>query len=73
MDIRTQGRWNLQTGWLNMIDSDEIYQVMCDMTDIKNHLKQHFDLWGDNQPWHMFDKVHTELARIALLIDEGEK
>jgi len=57
---------------LNMIDTDEIYQVMCDITEIKMHLKQHFDLWGDNQPWHMFDKVHTELGRIAIMIEEDQ-
>jgi len=48
-----------------MIDEDEVYQVMCDLTDIKMHLKHHFDLWGENQPWHMFDKIHQELSQIA--------
>ena len=53
-----------------MIDEDEVYQVMCDITDIKIHLKQHFDLWGKNQPWHMFDKIQQDLAAIALRISK---
>jgi len=53
-----------------MIDEDEVYQVMCDITDIKIHLKQHFDLWGKNQPWHMFDKIHQDLASIAWKISK---
>ena len=32
---------------------------------IKKHLKKHFDLDGDNQPWHMFDKLHLKLALMA--------
>jgi len=44
-----------------VIDEDEVYQVMCDLSEIKTHLKEHFDLWGENQPWHMFDKIHQDL------------
>jgi len=53
-----------------MIDEDEVYQAMCDLTEIKNHLKEHFDLWGKNQPWHMFDKVHQDLSQIAWKISQ---
>ena len=47
--------------YLEMIDEDELYEAMVELTEIKNHLKHHFDLWGDNQPWHMFDDVEAEL------------
>ena len=53
-----------------MIDEDEVYQIMCDITDIKMHLKEHFDLWGENQPWHLFDKVHQDLSAIAYKIGQ---
>jgi len=48
-----------------MIDEDEVYQVLVDITHIKMHLKKHFDLWGENQPWHLFDRVHQDLSQIA--------
>ena len=51
--------------YLEMIDEDELYEAMVELTEIKNHLKHHFDLWGDNQPWHMFDKLHLKLALMA--------
>ena len=56
-----------------MIDEDEIYQIMCDITDIKMHLKKHFDLWGKNQPWHLFDNVHQDLSAIAYKIGQENK
>jgi len=56
-----------------VIDEDEVYQVMCDITDIKIHLKQNFDLWGENQPWHMFDKIHQDLSQIAWKISQSNE
>ena len=53
-----------------MIDEDDVYQAMCDLSEIKHHLKKHFDLWGKNQPWHMFDKVHQDLSQIAWKISQ---
>ena len=50
---------------LIIIEEDQIYEAMVELTEIKNHLKHHFDLWGDNQPWHMFDKLHLKLALMA--------
>ena len=52
--------WELQ-----VVEEDELYEAMVELTEIKNHLKQHFDLWGDNQPWHMFDRLHLKLALLA--------
>ena len=52
--------WDLQ-----VIEEDELYEAMVELTEIKIHLKQHFDLWGDNQPWHMFDRLHLKLALLA--------
>jgi len=56
-----------------VIDEDEVYQAMCDLTEIKNHLKEHFDLWGDNQPWHLFDKLHLDLSQIAWKISQSNE
>ena len=56
-----------------VIDEDEVYQVMCDLSEIKNHLKEHFDLWGENQPWHMFDKIHQDLGQIAWKISQSNE
>jgi len=63
MDTKTQRRWILQTGWLNVvfIDEDELFEISRMVYAIKKHLKLHFDLDGDNQPWHMFDNVEAEL------------
>ena len=67
MDLRTQRRRFVFLVGLNMdddliiIEEDQIYEAMVELTEIKNHLKHHFDLWGDNQPWHMFDNVEMEL------------
>ena len=67
MDTKAQRRWILRTGWLNVvfIDEDELFEISRMVYAIKQHLKKHFDLWGDNQPWHMFDKLHLKLALIA--------
>ena len=56
-----------------VIDEDEVYQVMCDLSEIKTHLKEHFDLWGENQPWHMFDKIHQDLGQIAWKISQNNE
>ena len=32
---------------------------------IKSHLKEHFDLDGDNQPWHMFDSVKGDIRDLV--------
>ena len=63
MDARTQRRWFILPGGLNMvcIDEDELYEISRMVYAIKKHLKLHFDLDGDNQPWHMFDNVEAEL------------
>ena len=58
--------------YLEMIDEDELYEAMVELTEIKNHLKKHFDLWGDNQPWHLFDRLHLKLAQLAYQIGLGE-
>ena len=71
MDLRTSGRWFLFSVGLNMdddliiIEEDQIYEAMVELIEIKKHLKEHFDLWGDNQPWHLFDKLHLKLALMA--------
>jgi len=59
--------WEIQ-----VIEEDELYEAMVELTEIKNHLKQHFDLWGDNQPWHLFDRLHMNLALMAQRIGGGE-
>ena len=56
-----------------MIDESEVYQVLVDLTHIKMHLKEHFDLWGENQPWHMFDKIHQDLSQIAWKISQSNE
>ena len=63
MDARTQRRWFVLPGRLNMvfIDEDELFEISRMVYAIKKHLKLHFDLDGDNQPWHMFDNVEAEL------------
>ena len=63
MDARTQRRWFILPGGLNMvfIDEDELFEISRMVYAIKKHLKLHFDLDGDNQPWHMFDNVEAEL------------
>jgi len=43
------------------IDEDELFEISRRVYAIKQHLKKHFDLDGDNQPWHMFDNVEAEL------------
>jgi len=43
------------------IDEDELFEISRMVYAIKKHLKLHFDLDGDNQPWHMFDNVEAEL------------
>ena len=55
---------------MQVIDSDEIYKIMVKVGDIKRHLKKHFDLDGNNQPWHLFDTVHFDLMRIAGMLDD---
>jgi len=60
--------WEIQ-----VIEEDELYEAMVELTEIKNHLKQHFDLWGDNQPWHMFDKLHLKLALMAQRIGGSDE
>ena len=63
MDTKAQRRWILCAGWLNVvfIDEDELFEISRMVYAIKQHLKKHFDLDGDNQPWHMFDNVEAEL------------
>jgi len=63
MDARTQRRWFVLPRRLNMvfIDEDELFEISRMVYAIKKHLKLHFDLDGDNQPWHMFDNVEAEL------------
>jgi hypothetical protein len=55
---------------MQVIESDDIYKVMVKIGDIKRHLKKHFDLDGNNQPWHLFDSVHFDLMRIAGMLDD---
>jgi len=43
------------------IDEDELFEISRLVYAIKKHLKLHFDLDGDKQPWHMFDNVEAEL------------
>ena len=43
------------------IDEDELFKVSNMVYAIKKHLKKHFDLDGDNQPWHMFDDIECDL------------
>ena len=44
-----------------IIDQDELFEISRKVYAIKTHLKKHFDLDGDNQPWHMFDDVEFEI------------
>jgi hypothetical protein len=44
-----------------IIEEDELFEISRMVYAIKLHLKKHFDLDGDNQPWHMFDNVEAEL------------
>jgi len=44
-----------------IIDQDDLWKLSGMVSDIKRHLKVHFDLDGDNQPWHMFDDVAAEI------------
>ena len=44
-----------------IVDQDELFEISRMVYAIKKHLKKHFDLDGDNQPWHMFDNVEAEL------------
>ncbi len=53
-----------------MIKPDELFEVSRKVRKIKNHLKKHFDLDGNNQPWHLFDTVHFDLMRIAGMLDD---
>jgi len=55
---------------MQVIESDEIYTIMVKIGKIKKHLKKHFDLDGNNQPWGMFDSVHFDLMRIAGMLDD---
>ena len=63
MDLRTERRWFLFLVGLNVvfIDEDELFEISRMVYAIKKHLKLHFDLDGNNQPWHMFDNVEAEL------------
>jgi len=47
-----------------IIDQDELFDISRKVYAIKQHLKKHFDLDGDNQPWHMFVTA-KELLRIC--------
>jgi len=61
------------TNWMvNMIEPDELYELAVELTEIKMHLKRHFDLWGNNQPWHLFDKLHLGICTLAVKIDEED-
>ena len=44
-----------------VINQDELFDISRKAYAIKQHLKKHFDLDGDNQPWHMFDDVECDL------------
>jgi len=55
---------------MQVIESDEIYRIMVKVSEIKQHLKKHFNLDGMNQPWHLFDSVHFDLMRIAGMLDD---
>jgi len=57
---------------LIIIEEDQVYECMVELTQIKQHLKKHFDLWGDNQPWHLFDRLHLKLSLIAQQTTTGE-
>jgi len=55
---------------MQVIESEEIYQIIIKVNKIKQHLKKHFNLDGTNQPWHLFDSVHFDLMRIAAMLDD---
>jgi len=55
---------------MQVIESDEIYKIIVKIGEIKTHLKENFDLDGNNQPWHLFDNVHFDLMRIAGMLDD---
>ena len=57
---------------LIIIEEDQVYEAMVELIGIKEHLKEHFNLWGDNQPWHLFDRLHLKLAQLAYQIGEVE-
>jgi len=57
---------------MQVIESDDIYKVMIKVGEIKKHLKKHFDLDGNGQPWHLFDSVHFDLMRIAGMLDDAD-
>ena len=44
-----------------VINQDELFDISRKVYAIKQHLKKHFDLDGDNQPWHMFDDIECDL------------
>jgi len=56
-----------------MIEPDEMYELAVELTEIKMYLKKHFDLWGDNQPWHLFDKLHLQICALAAQIESDER
>jgi len=67
---RTRGHTLGRGCIMQVIESDEIYKIMIKIGEIKRHLKKHFDLDGNNQPWHLFDSVHFDLMRIAGMLDD---
>ena len=48
-----------------MINENQLWELSIKIRLIKIHLKEHFDLDGDNQPWHMFDKVHSDIRDLV--------
>jgi len=57
---------------LNVVEVDELFEVSCEVYKIKQHLKKHFDLDGDNQPWHMFDHVDFMIGTLACSINHED-
>ena len=54
---------------MQMVEPEEVYIMSVDLYKIKKHLKKYFDLDGNNQPWHMFDKLHFDLLRLAAKLE----
>jgi len=48
-----------------MIKEDQLWKLSVKIGMIKSHLKDHFDLDGDNQPWHMFDSVKADIRDLV--------
>ena len=55
-----------------MVEVDELFEISCEVYKIKQHLKKHFELDGDNQPWHLFDHVDFMIGTLACSINHDD-